>query len=293
MNEDLKLIENYQNDNHLVNQFHLFIEKVFPRISFTEWHQKGFWTKDYIPFSLIDNNRIISNVSAALMNVYIDGSKYKAVQIGAVATLDEYKNKGLARRLMNYVIEKYHDDVDLFFLFANESVLDFYPKFGFNRITEKLFLQESNLPKPKNELRKLDLVNEDDFALVDKMLRIRLPITKIFGCENYYHITWWHILNTFRNDIYLLEDEKIIFIKKEEENTLQIYDVIYSQPFDIVEVLPKIIQSGSLKKIIYHFPPDQIDYSYNKIIDEESYPFILSKIEFENSSIKFPVTAQT
>ncbi|WP_165778752.1 hypothetical protein [Leptospira perolatii] len=41
--------------------------------------------------------------------------------------------------LMKDALSDYEGKVDLFFLFANESVLDFYPKFGFRKIEETIF----------------------------------------------------------------------------------------------------------------------------------------------------------
>lgn len=40
---------------------------------------------------------------------------------------------------MNKVLEEYENKYDYMYLFANESVLDFYHKFGFKPVEEHLF----------------------------------------------------------------------------------------------------------------------------------------------------------
>ena len=44
-----KIIGNYRANENVRNEFHHFISKVFPGISFKEWYSKGFWTENYIP----------------------------------------------------------------------------------------------------------------------------------------------------------------------------------------------------------------------------------------------------
>lgn len=42
-------------------------------------------------------------------------------------THPDYRNQGLAAKLLNHIIGKYEKEYDYIYLFANETVLDFYP----------------------------------------------------------------------------------------------------------------------------------------------------------------------
>ena len=66
------------------------------------------------------------------MNLIVNDKTVNGIQIGAVGTLPEYRNKGLSKYLMDLVLDKYQDSTDISFLFANETVTEFYPKFGFD-----------------------------------------------------------------------------------------------------------------------------------------------------------------
>lgn len=48
----------------------------------------------------------------------------------------EYRNKGISRKLMDKVLQDWKDKCDAIYLYANDSVLDFYPKFGFIKAKE-------------------------------------------------------------------------------------------------------------------------------------------------------------
>jgi len=293
MDSNIKIIENYRNNENLRNEYYNIISKIFPGISFQDWYSKGFWTDKYIPFSIIESGKIISTASAALMNVLIDDKKYKAIQLGAVGTLSEYRNQGLSSHLLNYIINKYKSKIDFFFLYANETVLDFYPKFGFRSVKEYKFVNESVLPEPNYSARKLNIKVDSDYLLIKDLISNRQILTKRFGAEDYGFITMWHVLNLYPDNLYYLDKENIVIIKKENKNTLHILDVIFCTAFDFQSALPKIIESNSIKFINYNFPPDQLNYSYNKILSVDTELFILGNVEFGNNPFRFPLTAIT
>jgi len=227
------------------------------------------------------------------MTVFVNSKKLKAIQIGAVGTIPEYRNRGFARQLMEYVVDTYQEEFDLFFLFANNSVLDFYPKFGFKPYQEYLFVREANIPDQKFSARKLNFKDQTDYQLLVQLIQNRLPLTQIFGAENYGEITMWHVLNYYRNNLYYIEDENTIVIKQESEKSLEIIDVIFSEPINWEAILPQIIEDNGLKSITYHFPPDQIHYQYGASIEEETGLFILGDVKLNESVIRFPSTAVT
>ena len=51
-------------------------------------------------------------------------------------TDEKYRNRGLIRQIMEEIDKDYSEIVDGIFLFANDEVLDFYPKFGFQKSGE-------------------------------------------------------------------------------------------------------------------------------------------------------------
>jgi len=292
--KNLKLVENYREDKELRKKFNEFTEKIFSGLNFEKWYKSGYWTNNYIPHSLIKNNKIISNVSISKMNIFINEKICNGIQFGTVGTLPEYRKQGLSKYLMEYILDKYEQTTDLFFLYANETVLDFYPKFGFQRAMESIYKLESTIPKPEYFARKLNINNNDELNIIKKVLDNRLPITTIFGAKNHSFITMWHLIYMFSGDIYYLEDENIIFIQTIKQNQMHIWDIIFMEPLDLKVILPKVVPHGNIDSILYFFPPDELNFKYDEIVtDQDSKFFVKGNFPLKGKQFKFPTTAQT
>ena len=125
----MQIIHGYRDDASLRHSFDALAKETFG-ISFENWYQDGFWTDAYDPHSIVENGQILANVSVNQIDIPVNGKVKHFLQLGTVMTRKDRRNQGLARKLMEYVLATYRDTCDGFFLFANSSVLDFYPKLG-------------------------------------------------------------------------------------------------------------------------------------------------------------------
>jgi len=115
--------------------FNELAEKTFG-INFERWYQEGYWNNKYIPYSLMYKEMIVANISVNIVDVLIDGNKRRYIQIGTVMVDECYRGDGLSKVLMDKVLTEWENKCDLIYLYANDSVLDFYPKFGFEKCDE-------------------------------------------------------------------------------------------------------------------------------------------------------------
>ena len=291
---EYQIIENYRDDSQLREAYFEYTETIFPGISFRDWYTRGFWPGEYNPVSMIDQGRIISNISMARMKILLNGGEVSALQLGAVGTLEEYRGQGLSRRILDYILSKYSGSVDFFFLFADEEVYDFYRKLGFRKINQSYFIDNVELPSPNFSARKLDISNPQDFDIIRQLIDNRQDLTAIFGARGYGFVTLWHILNIHPQNLYYLPDEDAIIIKTEKDDTLKIWDIIFSDSFDIVEALPKIIQAEKIRSINYYFPPDLLKFACDRIEPFEDYGlFVSGNFTQLETAFRFPPTAET
>ena len=63
---------------------------------------------------------MVSNASINIMDLAWEGRSYKAIQIGTVMTNPEYRNIGLAYRLLDMIMNEWEDKVDFIYLFGND-----------------------------------------------------------------------------------------------------------------------------------------------------------------------------
>ncbi len=74
---------------------------------------------------------LISNVSVNIMQFDLLGEKKNYIQLGTVMTDRKYQGQGWNRKIIEQVLQEYKNTVDGIYLFGNDSVLHYYPKFGF------------------------------------------------------------------------------------------------------------------------------------------------------------------
>jgi GNAT superfamily N-acetyltransferase len=129
------LVKNYRNDGALRKSFNALMSKTY-FFDLESWFQNGFWGDKYIPYSFADAGRIVANVSVNVMDCLQDGVPKQYLQLGTVMTDTAYRGQGLSRLLMEEILADYKGSVDGIYLFGNDSVIDFYPKFGFQKGTE-------------------------------------------------------------------------------------------------------------------------------------------------------------
>src|SRR5215472_2167511 len=104
--------------------------------AFFDWGERGGWVAGYEVFAIVVDDRIVSTVGRQAMRYVINGEAQNGCQAGAVAAHREHRNRGLVRRLMERVLAELDAPDQPVILFANPSVLDFYPRFGFRRLAQ-------------------------------------------------------------------------------------------------------------------------------------------------------------
>ena len=125
----MQIIKHYRHDPTLRASFNRLAEKTFG-LNFENWYQNGFWGDNYDPYSVVVHGEVVANVSLNRTDMVIDGAVRRFYQLGTVMTEENYRNRGYIREIMAQ-IEKDTQDADGVYLFGNDSVLNFYPKFGF------------------------------------------------------------------------------------------------------------------------------------------------------------------
>ena len=137
------IVKNYRNDNLLRRSFNELATQVFG-IDFEPWYKNGYWTDNYQPYSIVDANRVVANVSVNRTNMIYDGKKMHLIQLGTVMTAPEYRRHGLIKAIMNEIEKDFASEADGWYLWANDTVFDFYPKFGFVKSNEYHYFKEVN-----------------------------------------------------------------------------------------------------------------------------------------------------
>jgi GNAT superfamily N-acetyltransferase len=290
-----QLISDYKHIKKYRESFNKLALNIFG-IDFEKWYTKKGWNENYICYSYIDGDQVIANASINKMTVVCEGTEYRAIQIGTVMTHPDYRSQGLSGKLLNHIINKYKKDSDFIYLFANKTVLDFYPKFGFERVEETRF--SLKIPEKEKELidqktfRKLNPNKHSDYEIMERLASERLPISSILGVKDDQHLLMFYFLLAFSNAIYYLEEEDVIVIFNQEGSDFHLFDIVSKNKIDIDRILNQILLKET-ETIHFYFTPDfNLNHIQTElIIDSDDSLFVNPLIKRRLKYFSFPLTS--
>lgn len=161
----MELVSGYMHNADLRQKLNTLTRRTFG-FDFESWVRGGFCGEDYIPYSFRENGRIVANVSVNRMIFDQNGAEKRYFQLGTVMTDEACRRRGLARRLMTLVLERYERVGDGAYLFGNLDALDFYRKLGFRELMQYEYTLKPGVIK--REGRHFRPVKKDALALRER-----------------------------------------------------------------------------------------------------------------------------
>ncbi|KPN13088.1 GNAT family acetyltransferase [Bacillus australimaris] len=291
--ETYELVSDYRHDHKLKESFNQLAINTFD-LDFSDWYKRGYWDEKYIPYSFVHHGKVVSNASVYLMSVIIDGQTYRAVQIGTVMTDQAYRHKGLATKLIQHIMDQYENDCDMIFLFANDSVLNFYPRFGFTRYHESEFCLDINKStiQMKKDVQLKQLTLEQDLPILEQFAEKRQTGSMTLNAEDHGSLLMFYFTLVWPDAIFYIETLDTIVLMNEENETMHVFDMISLQTPNVEEVVASIVKETTEKVIFYFTPDTSIDglHAVTTPNDEDAL-FIYTKKDWALGHFMFPITA--
>jgi len=246
-----KYVKSYQEDDQLRKSFNELAALTFG-INFERWYEKGYWTERFEPHSYVTDGKVIANVSVNKLELIINNRRKKGIQIGTVMTHPDYRNRGLSKQLMNKVMQEYETHIDVFYLYANNSVLDYYPKFGFQKVNEHVFSMSYQGANNNQQFIHLNGENDQDLAFIYDFAKKRQPNSTQFSTIHTDELLMFYSINVYPQSIVYLEEESVIVFYQIKGDTLHILDVISNKAINIYSILAKLANER-IKKVVFEF----------------------------------------
>lgn len=293
----MRLISNYKTNVELRDSFNRLAHRTFG-IDFEAWYSQGFWDDRYDAYSFVDGSEVVSNVSVSKLDWVWGGKRLRALHIGTVMTDEAYRGRGLCRRLLEHVLDKYDGQFDVIYLFANETVLDFYPKFGFKPLMESSFeykISRKDISKDSSILHKLDMNDDRVLRRFAGIAAGRSPISRICGIIGGETIAAWYGIYMFRDCIYEVDGyDGLLVICEQNDDVLDVYDVLAGRLEGIdFSRLFELIAGPEVRKVRLHFTPDLLNLETTCVpLEEGDRLFVKTATIMTNEPFKYPLTAQ-
>jgi len=238
----------------------------------------------------------VSNVSVTKMRFLIRGRELDALQLGTVMTHPDYRERGLARELMANITKEYEGQFSFRFLFANDSVTAFYPRFCF--VERERFYYTAPLVLQANEsagFRYLDLEKAEDRRILERCLNSRLPLSSAFSLITGQSIALFHALYLFSDALLIHEKEERVLMARQEGETLHLYDAAYPRKIEGVSFLQTLPFSG-IREAVFHFTPETDELPRGEWVMEkeaDDHFFVDAPQGLFPEKFSFPATGRT
>lgn len=286
---ELSFFKGYQQDEKRRAAFNQLAVKTFD-LSFEDWYKSGYWREKYIPYTLFEGDKAVANVSVNLMYFNVNGQRKRCIQLGTVMTDTDYRGKGLSRKLMQKVLADWQNNCDFIYLFANSTVLEFYPKLGFSAVKQYQF-SRSIEPNLDVKMFKLDMDRQENRDRVYQIAKEPHIYGKLSMQEN-ADLVMFYCISILKDNVYFLPSLDAIVIVSFEEQTLFLHDVLSKEEHDLDQILTAITNENANKLVLGFVPKSTAQYQA-KLVDEKLNDEVLfiqnGKTElFEVDKIMFP-----
>lgn len=288
MREEFEFIKSYRDNDALRASFNELAKKTFG-LDFEDWYQNGYWGDQYNPYSIVKDGKVVANVSVNRTDFIHDGNRKQLIQLGTVMTEEAYRRQGLIRRLMEEVEQDFKEAYGIY-LFANDTVLDFYPKFGFRKAEEYQYWRPVSGGNPCR-VESVPMKNREHWSVLEKALKRSVPCGRFEMVDN-SGLILFYVTKFMQENIYYDRDQDAYIIAELEEEELLLHHIISAEPVDLNRMIDAF--GKKIKRVYLGFTPENPEkFECLRRKEEDTTLFIKGAglAGFETEKIMFPVLA--
>lgn len=290
---ELEYYSDYQNCHSFRTAFNCLAEETFA-LQFEPWYRQGFWSDTYRVHTLFDGECAVANVSSSVLEFRHRGQALHCVQLGTVMTAPAYRGRGLSRFLMERVLNEWQGQCDFIYLYANDSVLDFYPRFGFRTAQEYediCFLPGRQGPP----VRRLKPDREEDRAVLLRCLRQYGNPFSTLSLTRGEELLMFYAIGPFCDHFWYIESCDTVAVAVREGGTL-FCEEIFAPAGAVLEDILHALAGLEPCNVQFGFSLREALRAEKGLLQEEDTTlFILASEEtiFERERLRFPLLSHT
>ena len=242
------IIHAYRDDPRLRQSFNQLARDTFD-LDFEPWYQNGFWGGQYDPWSLLLDGEIAANVSVNRINCLLDGQRRQDLQLGTVMTRADLRGRGLNRLVMGAALAE-REAWDGVFLYANDSVLDYYPRFGFQAAPEYRYRASiTGLASPT--VRPVPMETPADWRhfLAEKSCRQCLGLLQLETDS----LLMFYLSQSMRDAVFFIPEANAYVLAEQDGELLTVYDAFAPTPLPLLELCRAF--GPSVRRVEFAFTP--------------------------------------
>lgn len=285
--------KSFAEDATLSKQLFDLLEIIFPGLGLTQLAEfagklGASWESASTPFMCFEDGCLISHVGVLEIPLWLMGKPVTVGGIHAVATHPEFRRRGYYRSCMtaalNYCESRYKT------LLLTTSQPELYEPFRFSVVREHGFKIDCVSRNQCNGLRVLDLENSGDCRILHQLLWERQPVSQVLGVV---HERALFYVNECSRPLYYAEDLDMVLVMAIENTQLQLFDIVWKQPCQLIDILNCIPQP--IDEVVFYFSPDCLNVeaqAFPHLLDGDSYLMVRGPFAVEEQPFMLPHSAR-
>ncbi len=280
----MEIIHNYRHNKALRDSFNALAEQTFG-LNFENWYQLGHWGDCYDPYSVVIDGQVVANVSVNRTDLVIGGETKHLLQLGTVMTAEDFRSRGFSRAIMEH-LEPMLTQADGVYLFGNDSVVDFYPKFGF--VPGKELVYSRQFPKAGPcQMEKMDMADPEIRA---KLERAMAESTFADGCHmvNNPGLIFFYAAQFLNDCVYYWAERDVWVIAEEDEGVWTLHNVFTRSDVTAGQVIESFGADGTWT--LGFAPADPENWECQELLEDDCHFFVRGSVfgEFEKLGLRIP-----
>ena len=270
----------YKENKDLRDSFNELAGKVFG-LNFEGWYQNGYWTDAYDPYSVIIDGKVVANVSVNRCDMNYRGKVVHLIQLGTVMTDPDYRGKGYSRLLMEKIMEDYKD-ADGIYLYGNDSVAEFYPRFGFTESREYCYSRDVSTGSERTAVM-VPMTCKSEWDKVADIIDSAEQNADMYMVNN-TGLYMFYLSQFMQENTFYIAELDTYAVAEIEEETLILHAVIGKGDIEkVIEAFGKEIKHAELA----FTPQDTKGFNKREVSEEDCHFFVQGKFFEENKDAAF------
>lgn len=283
----ISIRSDYRDNEELRASFNELAGKVFG-LDFEGWYRNGFWKENYDPYSVVIDGKVVSNVSVNKCDMNYKGQIIRLLQLGTVMTDPDHRGKGYSRMIMEKIMDEYEDKVDGIYLFANDSVKEFYPRFAFREGREYQCGKEVSVSAERSVIP-VPMKTKEDWDRMVTILNGRSQNSAMYMVGN-SGLYMFYLSQFMQENVYRLPEKDTYVIAEEEDETLILHAVIGETDIDTVITA---FGAGVNKVTLCFTPKDADGFDLRELHEEDTTLFVKGRFFDEKDADEYMFQAIT
>ena len=187
---------------------------------------------------------------------------------------------------------------DMVFLFANETVLEFYPKFGFQRVGQyQYFWKPGHVETPAERgcrKRKLDMTSSRDISFLRTYYEKKNPFSEFQVTDN-FGLLMFSCTSFMKDCVWYLEEEDAVILAEEDGDTLCCYEIYCDPGRKLTDLLERLVSERTAYVSLGFTPADQEGFEIRPVDDDDDALFVWTEKGnlFLDGKYLFPLLSHT